>query len=99
MARAGPSNAARKPSPAVDLAAPILRELLADGAVVTIEKLAPPAVTESRRRFGRTHDIGEHYRRQDSIRLWPMTDACEKFLNLAHDGFGVADERKMICSR
>jgi hypothetical protein len=43
----------------VDLAASEVRQLGADCGVVPFDELAPRAITELRRPFGRSHDVGE----------------------------------------
>jgi hypothetical protein len=59
-ARAGPVEARQKAvARRVDLAASEVRQLGADCGVVPFDELAPRAITELRRPFGRSHDVGE----------------------------------------
>ena len=45
-ARAGPSNVAKKPSPAVDLSASVARQLGTDRPVMSFDELSPGAVPQ-----------------------------------------------------
>ena len=67
IARAGPSNAAKNPSPAVSTSRPRKRvELAPDDGVMPLDELAPRPVAELRRLSRRADDVGEQDGREDA---------------------------------
>jgi hypothetical protein len=74
--RAGASNAARNPSPAVSISRPSNRaSLFADDRVVAAQEFAPAAVTKLRGPGSRANDVREHHGGQDPVGYLPVTDA------------------------
>ena len=68
IARAGPSNVAKKPSPAVSTSRPSNRsELAPHGGVVLLDEVAPAPVPELRRLRGRADEIGEEHGGEHAI--------------------------------
>ena len=99
-ARAGPSKAARKPSPAVSISRPRKRSSSRrTSAVVRLEQLAPATVAELGRAFGGAHDVGEQHGRQHPVRLGAAAHAGEELLDLVEDRVGVAHEGQVIVAR
>ena len=68
IARCGPSNIARKPSPDVFTSrASKACELCPDDGVVRIKQGMPLAVTDLRGLARRVHDVGEEHRGEDTV--------------------------------
>ena len=88
IARAGPSNEAKKPSPAVSSSRPRKRaSWRAHDGVVPLEQLAPAAVAELGRLCGRADDVGEEDGREHAVGLGgipaaALADSGEEALDL-----------------
>ena len=68
IARAGPSNVAKNPSPAVSTSRPSKRaSSRRTDRVVLLEQLAPAAVAELGGALGRADDVGEEHRREHAV--------------------------------
>ena len=67
IARAGPSNVAKKPSPAVSISVPRYRARDPNDAVVVLHERAPRGVTAGGCDRGRLDDVGEEDRREVSV--------------------------------
>ena len=86
IARAGPSNEAKKPSPAVfcsDAVEPA--QLPPHERVMTRDQVAPACVTELRHVLGGADDVGEHHGGQHPLRNCRWRNAGDKQLDLVDE--------------
>jgi hypothetical protein len=63
---------------------------------MAVEHFSPLAVAETRGSFGRTDDVGEEHRRQDSVGLRGMAGAGQELLDLVHHRVAVADADDVV---
>src|SRR5262245_13883079 len=97
IARPGPSNVARKPSPAIFTSWPRNRaQLPPHDGVVLLEQLAPIPISQLHRSFRRVNNVSEEDRRQDAIRFRAMANAGKKFFDLIEERVHISHPRGMI---
>ena len=93
-ARAGPSNAARKPSPAVSTSRPRKRSSSRRTAASwVLEQLAPAAVAELDGPLGRADDVGEEDGGQHAVGLRHRPRAGQELLDLVGELVDVRRRR------
>jgi hypothetical protein len=81
IARAGPSKVARKPAPVgVDLTAAKAFELSAHHRIVTVEQIAPAALTNFDHALGGSDDVGEQHRSEHAIGFGTRAQAGEELV-------------------
>src|SRR5262249_37432896 len=82
----------------VDLAPALTAPLLADHPVIGLQEVRPSPIADVGRALGGPDDVGEHHGSQHTIVLGGMADARQKLLDLADEGFPLAEPPDMVVS-
>ena len=99
-ARAGPSNVARKPSPAVSTSRPRKRSSSArTSAWCCSSSSRQRAVAERGRALGRADDVGEQHRRQDAVGLRRRAHPGQELLDLVGERGRIARHEQVVVAR
>src|SRR5262249_21949516 len=77
----------------VDLAPTKAPEVRANDRVMSLEQVAPLAVTKLDRLSRRVDDVGEQHRREDAIGFWSMAHTGETLLDLTDDAVEITGPR------